>query len=147
MVDLDEVGKEYVVAKGGQGGQGNKKHRSLLLGNHKGKNGEAKTLFMELKSIADVGLVGFPNVGKSTFLSAVSRSLPKIANYPFTTLTPSVGKIKFIDNFMYSLADIPGIIEKSHQNKGLGLEFLRHIERTDVLLFVLDCQSEIPLEK
>lgn len=89
---------------------------------------------MELKSLADVGLVGFPNVGKSTFLSAVTRSLPKIANYPFTTLNPTVGKIKFVDNFEYTVADIPGIIEKSYLNKGLGLEFLRHIERTNVKL-------------
>lgn len=91
---------------------------------------------MELKSIADVGLVGYPNVGKSTFLSAVSRSLPKIANYPFTTLSPTIGKIKFIDDFTFTLADIPGIIENSHKNKGLGLEFLRHIERTNVKQFI-----------
>lgn len=97
---------------------------------------------MELKTIADVGLVGFPNVGKSTFLAAVSRSLPKIANYPFTTLSPSVGKIKFLDDYHYTIADIPGIIEESHKDKGLGLEFLRHIERTNVLLFVLDSSNE-----
>lgn len=96
---------------------------------------------MELKSIADVGLVGYPNAGKSTFLAAVSRSLPKIASYPFTTLAPLIGKIKFIDDYSFTIADIPGIIEDSHKNKGLGLEFLRHIERTKVLVFMIDISS------
>lgn len=97
---------------------------------------------MELKSIADCGLVGFPNAGKSTFLASISRSLPKIANYPFTTLTPLIGKVKFIDNSSFTVADIPGIIEDSHLNKGLGLEFLRHIERTHVLIFMIDISGE-----
>lgn len=88
-----------------------------------------------------MGLVGFPNAGKSSFLAAVSRCLPKIANYPFTTLAPMLGKVRFIDEFEYNIADIPGIIKDSHKNKGLGLEFLRHIERTKVLVFVIDSSS------
>lgn len=100
---------------------------------------------MELKTLADIGLVGFPNIGKSTFLAAVSRALPKIANYEFTTLKPSVGYVKFVDNFQMTVADIPGIIEGAHDNKGLGLEFLRHIERTKVLVFMLDITSQNPL--
>jgi GTPase len=87
-------------------------------------------------------LVGFPNAGKSTFLASISRSLPKIANYPFTTLTPLVGKVKFIDNSSFTVADIPGIIENSHLNKGLGLDFLRHIERTHLLVFLIDISGE-----
>lgn len=109
-----------------------------------------KEIYLELKSIADCGLVGFPNAGKSTFLASVSRSLPKIANYPFTTLTPLIGKVRFVDNSSYTIADIPGIIEYSHQNKGLGLEFLRHIERTHVLIFLIDISGEensAPAEK
>ena len=91
--------------------------------------------------MADIGLVGFPNIGKSTFLAAVSRALPKIANYEFTTLKPSVGYVKFVDDYKFTIADIPGIIEGANQNKGLGLEFLRHIERTRVLIFMLDITS------
>ena len=88
--------------------------------------------------MADVGLVGYPNVGKSTLLASVSRALPKIANYPFTTLVPSIGKVKFIDDFSFTMADIPGIIEKASENKGLGFEFLKHIERTKILCYVID---------
>jgi GTP-binding protein len=102
----------------------------------KGKPGEVKELFLELKTIADVGLVGFPNAGKSSLLAAMTRALPKIANYPFTTLTPIVGKLKFLDDFSFTVADIPGIIDDAHKDKGLGLDFLRHIERTKLLVFV-----------
>ncbi|KAL4495012.1 hypothetical protein ABPG72_015712 [Tetrahymena utriculariae] len=137
LTDLDEEGKEILIVKGGKGGRGNQNHRSIRE-QEKGSLGQVKEIFMELKCIADCGLVGFPNAGKSTFLASVSRSLPKIANYPFTTLTPLVGKVKFVDNSAFTIADIPGIIEESHQNKGLGLEFLRHIERTHVLIFMLD---------
>lgn len=100
---------------------------------------------MELKSLAQVGLVGLPNVGKSTLLAALTRALPKIANYEFTTLHPSVGVIKFVDNVQISVADIPGIIEDAHANKGLGLEFLSHIERTKTLVFVLDVSRSDPV--
>jgi GTPase len=86
-------------------------------------------MYLELKSLAQVGLVGYPNVGKSSFLSSISRALPRIANYEFTTLVPSIGKVKFIDDFEMTVADLPGIIHGASDNKGLGLEFLRHIER------------------
>jgi len=91
-----------------------------------------------LKCIADIGLIGYPNAGKTTLLAALTRALPKIANYPFTTLNPNFGYAKFIDGFKFSIADIPGIIEDAHKNRGLGLEFLRHVQRTKVLLYVVD---------
>lgn len=119
------------MAKGGKGGRGNGKNigiREVLPG----EKGVERRLLIELKTIADIGLVGFPNAGKSTLLAAVSRALPKIADYPFTTLNPMVGRVKFIDNFEITIADIPGLIEEAHKNKGLGLEFLRHIERCKV---------------
>lgn len=129
---------------GGKGGHGNKKHPSVKLINH-GASGATKQIYLELKCLADLGLVGFPNAGKSTLLAALTRALPKIANYPFTTLNPNFGALRFIDNFQFSIADIPGIIKDAHQNKGLGLEFLRHIQRTKVLVYVLDISSDSPL--
>jgi len=119
--------------RGGAGGKGNGKFRYIDVID-KGLPGQIKDIFLELKSIADAGLVGYPNVGKSTFLSTISRAMPKIANYPFTTLNPLVGKVKFVYQYEYTVADIPGIIEDAHKNKGLGLDFLRHIERTKVLI-------------
>jgi len=104
-------------------------------------------IMLELKTIADVGLVGFPNVGKSSILASITRALPYIANYPFTTLHPMIGKVIFIDDFEYTVADIPGILENSSKGKGLGLDFLRHIERTKVLVFVLDLLSTDSLQK
>lgn len=139
--DLDIEGKTVLVARGGNGGRGNAHHRGIKVAEH-GQEGQIKNILLELKSIADVGLVGLPNVGKSSILASVSRSLPKIANYPFTTLSPLVGKINFIDNFEFTIADIPGIIEDAHKNKGLGLDFLRHIERTKVFIYVLDVAGE-----
>lgn len=139
--DLDQEGKSVLIAKGGAGGKGNARFRGLKVA-ESGKIGECKEIYLELKSIADVGLVGLPNVGKSSILASVSRSLPRIANYPFTTLSPLVGKIRFIDDFEFTMADIPGIIEDAHKNKGLGLEFLRHIERTKVFVYVLDVCGE-----
>jgi GTPase len=105
--------------------------------------GEQKDIFLELKSLAQVGLVGFPNVGKSSILASVSRALPRIDNYPFTTLVPSIGKVNFIDNFNFTMADIPGIVEGAKDDKGLGLEFLRHIERTSILCYVLDVNENL----
>ena len=142
LKDLDIDGKSVVVARGGVGGRGNAKTRCLKV-IEAGKLGEIKDILLELKCIADVGLVGLPNVGKSSILASVSRSLPKIANYPFTTLSPLVGKIKFIDDFEFTMADLPGIIEDAHKNKGLGLDFLRHIERTKVFLYVLDVAGDL----
>ena len=141
LKDLDQDGKSVLVVKGGVGGRGNANHRGLKVA-ESGTPGEIKDVILEMKSIADIGLVGLPNVGKSSILASVSRSLPKIANYPFTTLNPLIGKIRFIDNFVFTMADIPGIIEDAHKNKGLGLEFLRHIERTKVFVYVLDVAGE-----
>ena len=141
LKDLDAEGASVLVARGGVGGRGNFKTRGLKVA-EAGKPGETKDILLELKCIADIGLVGLPNVGKSSLLASVSRSLPRIANYPFTTLSPLVGKIRFIDGFDFTMADIPGIIEDAHKDKGLGLDFLRHIERTKVFLYVLDVAGE-----
>lgn len=140
--DLEEVGQEILVAAGGQGGRGNKSFATSTNRAPRkatpGFPGEERTLLLELKTIADVGLVGYPNAGKSTFLKAVSDAEPKTAPYPFTTLHPMVGVIEFDDYTRMTIADIPGLIDGAHENIGLGHHFLRHIERTKVLLYVLD---------
>ena len=133
--DLDFEGKEALVAKGGVGGKGNANNIGIK-DPEPGGLGEVRNIYLELKCIADVGLVGFPNAGKSTFLASVTRALPKIAEYPFTTLNPMIGKVQFIDGNSFTIADIPGIIEDAHKNKGLGLDFLRHIERTRVYIYI-----------
>jgi GTP-binding protein len=137
LADLDREEKEVLVARGGQAGRGNFNHRHIQE-TEMGGEGEEFEIELVLKTLADVGLVGFPNAGKSTFLASVSRAFPKIAPYPFTTLRPYVGNCKFVDGKKMSIADLPGLIKGAHANKGLGHEFLRHIERTKVILYVID---------
>ena len=142
IADLKEDGDEAIVAKGGRGGRGNQHFANAIRQApafaKSGTDGEEKWITLELKMIADVGLLGFPNVGKSTFLSVVTKAKPKIANYHFTTLTPNLGVVqtKFGDSFV--LADIPGLIEGAAEGIGLGHDFLRHVERTKVLIHIVD---------
>lgn len=142
LCDMVKNGEKWVACEGGVGGRGNASFKSPTnqapLEWTPGKEGEVRDLELELKLIADVGLVGFPNAGKSTLLSNLSHIDVKIAAYPFTTLSPNLGFVEYEDYTRLYFADIPGIIEGAHNNRGLGLEFLRHIERTKCLLFVLD---------
>ncbi len=143
--DFTVVGEQYVLLKGGKGGRGNM-HFATSVNQapryaQPGLPGQEARLRVELKMIADVGLVGFPNAGKSTLLSVVTKAHPKIANYPFTTLVPNLGVFS-VENEHFVMADIPGIIEGASQGAGLGLEFLKHIERTKLLLYLVDLSDE-----
>ncbi|MBA2538485.1 MAG: GTPase ObgE [Deltaproteobacteria bacterium] len=142
LVDLSTDGDSFVVAKGGHGGRGNM-HFATPWNQaprtaEPGTPGEQRTIRLELKLLADVGLLGFPNVGKSTFISHVSRARPKIADYPFTTLSPNLGVVRLTGDRTFVIADIPGLIEGAAEGAGLGLQFLRHVERCRVLLHIVE---------
>ena len=146
IAEITEDGEEYVVMPGGRGGQGNNHFKSPTNQTPRyaqpGEPLQEGWRIFELKILADVGLVGFPNAGKSTLLSAVSAAKPKIASYPFTTLVPNLGFVPYRDNKSFVIADIPGIIEDAHLGKGLGHRFLRHIERNAVLLYMIPCDTD-----
>lgn len=145
VFDMLEDGQEELFITGGRGGLGNTHFKSSTNQRptyaQPGEKGETRKIKLDLKLIADVGLVGFPNVGKSTLISTVSNARPEIANYEFTTLTPKLGQVNIGDFESFIMADIPGIIGGAHEGKGLGIEFLRHIERTEILLFMVDLAS------
>ncbi len=151
LADLAEDGATFLAARGGEGGKGNAFFKSATnqapRTATKGVSGEEKHLKLELKLLADVGIIGYPNSGKSTLISKVSSARPKIADYPFTTIAPNLGVVKLGEERSFVIADIPGIIEGASEGKGLGYQFLKHIERTKILLHLVDLSVPNPLEK
>ena len=145
IYDFDKVGDEFVVAKGGKGGLGNTRFKSSTNRAPrkftKGTSGEEFTIYLQLKTIADIGIIGLPNAGKSSLLAAITNATPKIANYQFTTLNPNLGVASY-DNKEITLADIPGLIEGAHKGTGLGIQFLKHVERCKSLLHMIDITNE-----
>ncbi len=146
LLEITKDGEEKILFSGGRGGKGNDFFKSSTNRTPRfaqpGEEGVEKWIIIELKVLADVGLVGFPNAGKSTLLSVVSAAKPEIANYPFTTLVPNLGIVKYRDEKSFVMADIPGIIEGAAEGRGLGLRFLRHIERNSILLFMIPCDTD-----
>ena len=150
IADLTEHDQEFVAARGGKGGKGNRHFATSTNRAPRkftyGEPGEKRTLRLELKLLADVGLVGLPNAGKSSLIRTMSRARPKVADYPFTTLTPNLGVVQLAGREPFTVADIPGLVAGAHNGAGLGLKFLKHVERTRLFLYVVDLSGDDPLQ-